>query len=73
MLQRPKYQLPGFPIKEFNASQNPIAQRGAVYLARMLNAKRISTQFLQSIFLDQCQITDAGGACIVRTPGTPSS
>ena len=58
--------MAGVAVTEFNASQNPLGQQGAVYLARLLNVKRIPTQFLHSIFLDSCHITDAGGAVLVR-------
>ena len=60
-------EMAGVAVTEFNASQNPLGQQGAVYLARLLNVKRIPTQFLQSVFLDSCHITDAGGAVLVRS------
>jgi hypothetical protein len=62
--------LAGVAVTNFNASQNPIGQQGAVYLARLLNVKRIPTQFLQVVCLDQCQITDAGGLALVRIQST---
>jgi hypothetical protein len=57
----------GVAVTEFNASQNAIGQQGALYLSRLLNGKKVPTQFLQAVYLDQCQITDAGGAMLVRT------
>lgn len=56
----------GVPISELNASQNPIGSQGAMYLARVLNIKRVRTQFLCRVILDQCHITDSGGQALVR-------
>jgi endonuclease IV len=56
---------PGVAITELDASQNPIGQQGATYLARLLNIKRIKTQFLCKVTLDHCHITDAGGNSLV--------
>ena len=63
-------ELSGVPVTEFNASQNAIGHQGAVYLARMLNAKRIAMQFLQAVYLDSCHIDDGGGALMVRLHST---
>ena len=62
----PERGFSGVAVTSFNASQNPIGQHGAVYLARLLNVKRIPTQFLRSVILDQCMITDSGGLALVR-------
>ena len=58
--------IDGVAISELNASQNPIGSQGAMYLARILNIKRVRNQFLCRVMLDQCHITDSGGQALVR-------
>lgn len=63
---------PGIPIRELDASVNPIANQGASYVAAVLDQKAVRTQFLTRLVLSSCGIADSGGVAIVRSPALVS-
>jgi Leucine Rich repeat len=52
------------PMDYLNASSNPIGDPGAFMLSCVIDPRRCPQQLTQ-LLLDNCQITDVGGAALV--------